>query len=354
VEGPVGAAQSAPADAQRVRLRPTVEVLPARDGDIYLLRPREADVVVRAPSAEERELIERLEAGSVPLADAAGARPLIDVGVVIPWTDPAVDAVDAERFSRQLPYLTELAGPGAQRKLRDAVVVVLGCGGLGTWILGALAAAGVGRFVLIDDDTVELSNLNRQILYREADLGRPKVEAAAEWIRGFDTRVEVTAHRRRMLGPNDLDELLEGASLLVLAADWPPHELGRWVNHACVAARLPFVTAGQQPPLLKAGPIYIPGQTACLACHEAWLAEQGPIYIELAEHRRRHPGTALTLGPASALIGGLVATDAMHLLAGAGPPATAGAAMLIDMRTLQVRWEPIARRADCGECSPLY
>jgi bacteriocin biosynthesis cyclodehydratase domain-containing protein len=338
----------------RVRLRPTVEVFPARDGDIYLLRPGEPDVVVRAPSAEDRELIERLAAGAVPLAEATRAQALIDAGLVIAWQEPAADALDAERFSRQLPYLTERAGPKAQQRLREASVVVLGCGGLGTWILGALASAGVGRFVLVDDDAVELSNLNRQILYREADIGRPKADAAADWLRGFDARIRVSVERRRVRGGGELGRLLAGAGLLVLAADWPPHELGRWVNAACVAARVPFVTAGQQPPLLKAGPIYIPGRTACLACHELWLQERGPMYAELAEHRRRRPERALTLGPASALIGGLVASDALQLLAAAGTPATAGAAMLVDMRTLDVRWERIEPRPDCDVCASLH
>jgi molybdopterin-synthase adenylyltransferase len=327
-----------------------IELFPTRDGDVYLLRPGEPDVVVRRPSAEDRVLLARLSAGPVPLSEAERARPLIDAGAVIDWTEPAVDALDAERFARQLPYLTERFGPEAQRRLRDARVVVLGCGGLGTWIAGALASAGVGHFVLVDDDTVSLSNLNRQILYRERDAGRAKVEAAQAWIGAFDSRIEVTARRARVRGADDVRGVLGGADLLVLAADWPPHELGRWVNAACVAARVPFVTAGQQPPLLKAGPTYIPGRTACFACHEAWLSQQAPLYAELAEHRRSAPSDAITLGPASALVGALVATDAMHLLAGAELPATAGAALLIDMPTLRIRREEIDRRPGCAAC----
>jgi bacteriocin biosynthesis cyclodehydratase domain-containing protein len=330
----------------RFRLLPTVELFPAAGGDVYLLRPGKPEIVVRSPSPADRALLERLAREPVPGTERIAA--LVEAGVVIPWRDPVADARQAERFSRQLPYLAEIAGAEAQQRLARARVAILGCGGLGTWILAALAAAGVGRFVLVDDDTVELSNLNRQVLYGERDVGRPKVEAAAAWVRGFDSAIEVAAEQRRVNGPEDAP--VDDVSLLVLAADWPPYELGRWVNRACVGSGVPFVTAGQQPPLLKAGPTYIPGVTACFACHEAWLTEQAPIYPELAEHRRRHPSEALTLGPASALVGGLVATDALHLLAGAGPPATAGTAILVDMRTLAVQRETIARRPDCPMC----
>ena len=97
-----------------------------------------------------------------------------------------------ERFDRQLPYFAEAGEPAAaQRRLAGSTVVVLGCGGLGTWALGALASAGVGRFVLVDDDTVELSNLNRQILYGVDDLGAAKVERAAAWLARFDPGAEV-------------------------------------------------------------------------------------------------------------------------------------------------------------------
>ena len=76
--------------------------------------------------------------------------------------------------------------------------MVLGCGGLGTWALGALASAGIGGFVLIDHDTIELSNLNRQVLYGEADLGQPKVDVAAAWLRRFDASLEVLTLSRRI------------------------------------------------------------------------------------------------------------------------------------------------------------
>jgi molybdopterin-synthase adenylyltransferase len=341
----------------RYRLRPSIEPFFAASGDVYLLRPGTSDEhVVQGPSDADRDLLARLAREPVPAPHggvvAARIAPLVAAGVVVrePSSAPLKPA-DAERFDRQLPYLAELGDPrDVQRRLRAARVVVLGCGGLGTWALGAMASAGIGNFVLIDDDTIELSNLNRQILYGEGDLGRPKVEVAAEWLRCFDASIEVLAVPRRVEGVGDLLSAVAGANALVLVADWPPYDLARWVNQACLTRGVPFVTAGQQPPLLKIGPTYIPGGGACLACHERQVRSEFPFYDELVESRRRDPPPATTLGPASGIVGTLLALEVMHLIAADEPPATHDRALLLDMRTLQARWEDIARDPACGAC----
>jgi molybdopterin/thiamine biosynthesis adenylyltransferase len=344
-------------DPPRYRLRPSIEPFFAASGDVYLLRPGTHDEhVVRAPSDEDRELLARLarEPIAAPPGGAIASRiaPLVAAGVVVPEASSAPLApTDAERFDRQLPYLAELGDPReVQRRLRAARVVILGCGGLGTWALGAMASVGIGSFVLIDHDTIELSNLNRQILYAEADLGRAKVAVAAEWVRRFDASIEVLTVSRRVEGPDDVAGVLAGADALLLVADWPPYDLARWVNEACVAHGLPFITAGQQPPLLKIGPTYIPGSGACLACHERAVRRDFPLYDELVERRRGNPPAATTLGPASGIVGTLLALEVMHLLATVRPPATHDRALLIDMRTLETRWERVERDPACAVC----
>jgi bacteriocin biosynthesis cyclodehydratase domain-containing protein len=343
------------------RLRPSIEPFFAASGDVYLLRPGTHDEhVVRAPSDEDRALLARLsrEPVAAPAGGVVASRiaPLVAAGVVmVEPSSPPLAPTEAERFDRQLPYLGELGDArDVQRRLRAGRVVVLGCGGLGTWALGAMASVGIGSFVLIDHDTIELSNLNRQILYREADLGQPKVTVAAEWLRRFDATIEVLTTPRRVEGPGDLGAAAAGADALVLVADWPPYDLARWVNEACLAQGLPFITAGQQPPLLKVGPTYIPGRGACLACHESAVRRDFPLYDELVERRRRDPPAATTLGPASGVIGTLLALEVMHLLAGPEPPATHDRALLLDMLTLETRWESIERDPSCTACAALH
>jgi bacteriocin biosynthesis cyclodehydratase domain-containing protein len=346
--------------ASRFRLRASLELFFASDGDAYLLRAGGGDeYVLRQPTAAERGLLRGLADGGVDIgpasAEAAMIAPLVQAGlaVVEPQLEP-LGTVDAQRFARQLPYLEDFGDPvEAQRRLRESSVAILGCGGLGTWTLGALACVGIGRFVLIDDDEVDLSNLNRQILYRTRDLGRPKVELARAWLAAFDPAIDVVAQRRRIGASSELREALSGCDALVLAADWPPYELNRWVNEACLTHGVPFISAGQQPPLLRIGPTHVPGRGACFACHEHHLRRDYPLYDELVDHRRQAASEAMTLGPASGTIGTLMAMEVMHLLLGHQPLATHDRALLLDMRTLAAHWAPVRIDPECKACRSL-
>jgi bacteriocin biosynthesis cyclodehydratase domain-containing protein len=347
-----------------LQLLPSVEVLPASDGALYLLRGGQ-DHVLRGASAGQRSALLALAAGPVTpaalhaLAGGEDLAPLLGLlrAHALLWErrDGELDATDRERFDRQLGYLAELGDPpdaeARQRRLRAARVHVVGCGGLGTWAAASLACLGVGRLVLIDDDVVALSNLNRQVLFREADVGRPKVEVAAAVLRAFDPALEVECRRQRVGSIADAADAVAGADLVIDVADHPPHALARWINAACVAAGVPHVTAGQAPPLLRIGPLYAPGGP-CLVCQERATARTHPHYDELTRHRELHPTPAVTLGPASAVIGGLLAMEALHLLAGEAAPATAGTAVLVDLATLEVRRERFSRDPTCPVCGP--
>jgi bacteriocin biosynthesis cyclodehydratase domain-containing protein len=363
VQGLVTADQGAPphGGAPRYRLRSSIEPFFADDGDVYLLRPGTGhEHVVRQPSADDRALLERLvrEPVEAPVDSTIAARlaPLVDAGIVLAEpTSPPLAPEEAARFDRQLPYLAELGDPHElQRRLRASSVTVIGCGGLGTWALGALASAGVGRLVLVDDDTVELSNLNRQIVYRAGDVGSRKVELSAAWVRAFDPTIDVAARVERIRGPEAVAAVLDGADALLVTADWPPYELVRWVNQACVERRVPFITCGEAPPVLKIGPTYAPGRSACFACHEHQLRRDYPLYEQLAGKRAADPRPATTLGPPSGVIGTLLALEVFHLLVDECHVATMDRALLLDMRTLETHWEAIERDPECEVCSSLY
>ncbi|MET9457283.1 ThiF family adenylyltransferase [Streptomyces canus] len=237
---------------------------------------------------------------------------------------------EEDRYSRGVPLLRwmDLAprtSPwDAQLRLRKARVLLIGVGGTGGHAAQALVASGVGHVHCVDPDVVELSNLNRQPLYRESDLGRPKVEAAVATLRALNSDVTVTGELREVARPEDLAELVAGSrqagrppggpppvraagrdaghrtsdgrpghagppsgtadgpgravssstpapalppspyDLLVLAAD-RPDAIRRWTNRVCLAAGLPWVDAGYRGPLVTAG-VYVPGQGACWEC----------------------------------------------------------------------------------------
>jgi bacteriocin biosynthesis cyclodehydratase domain-containing protein len=234
-----------------------------------------------------------------------------------------------------------------QLALRDATVVVLGAGGLGSWTMSGLACAGVGTIVAVDDDTVELGNLNRQILYRTADLGRHKVELAGEALRALNPEIEFVGVPRRVRSAGDVRSVAAGADFVVCTADWPAHEIGRWVNEACLELALPHISAGQFPPRVRVGPTFVPGRTACLACQEGAIRREFPLYDELVRHRQRAAPVAATLGAPSGLIGSLLSMEVIHWITGISEPATLGRGLVFDLRDFSSHWEPVEPDPQC-------
>lgn len=143
-----------------------------------------------------------------------------------------------DRFARHI-VLPEVGGAG-QARLVDSHVVLIGVGGIGSPALQYLAGAGIGRLTLIDDDVVEASNLQRQTIFTPADIGRPKVEAAAVWTQAFDPALTVTEHAVRITRDNAAS-LIAGADLVLDGCDNFSTRLA--VSDACVAAGISLTSA---------------------------------------------------------------------------------------------------------------
>jgi molybdopterin-synthase adenylyltransferase len=145
---------------------------------------------------------------------------------------------EVERYARQL-VLRDIGGPG-QQKLKAARVLVVGAGGLGAPLLQYLAAAGVGEIGILDDDAVSLSNLQRQVLYTSADIGKPKAACAADAIQRLNPHVAATPLAQRIDAAN-ARELVAGWDII---ADGSDNFATRYaVSDACFQARRPLVTA---------------------------------------------------------------------------------------------------------------
>ena len=149
----------------------------------------------------------------------------------------ALSGDQIERYARHL-LLREIGGPG-QQKLLAARVLIVGAGGLGSPAAHYLAAAGVGTLGLVDDDTVALSNLQRQIIHSTAAIGTPKTESAARAIAALNPDVSVIAHTRRLTA-DTAPELVAGYDLVLDGCD--NFETRFAVNDACLAARVPLIS----------------------------------------------------------------------------------------------------------------
>ncbi len=131
-------------------------------------------------------------------------------------TREPLTSLEIERYARHI-VLPEIGGAG-QQALKTARVLVVGAGGLGAPVLQYLAAAGVGTLGVVDDDTVSLSNLQRQVIHGTPDIGRPKVESAAEAITSLNPHVQAVAHKER-LGAGNADALLSAYDIVVDGSD---------------------------------------------------------------------------------------------------------------------------------------
>jgi molybdopterin/thiamine biosynthesis adenylyltransferase len=269
-----------------------------------------------------------------------------------------------ERYASNLAFFdafTSLSRPREelQDRLRHAHVLVLGAGGLGSAALMNLAGLGVGAVTVVDQDLVELRNFARQFTYTEAELGQPKADRVAAWLRAFDPTVHVVSFQRRVEAPQDVTDLLTGApetgrvDLVVSAID-EPDEVDRWVNEACVAAGVPFIRGG----LAYTQGLYWsvdPGRSACREClerHRLQLAEG--IDREAVDWPRviRQDRVNRAIGPVASVLGGLVAMEALRYLTGFVSPVSAGSYQLIDFATdCGVRTDAWAADPDCPVCA---
>ncbi|SEI03304.1 HesA/MoeB/ThiF family protein [Paracoccus alkenifer] len=236
---------------------------------------------------------------------------------------------ELDRYARHI-VLRELGGRG-QRRLRHSRVLVVGAGALGSPVLLYLAAAGVGRITVADDDTVGLSNLQRQVIFATADLGRPKVHAAAEALARLNPHVGVTPQPRRI---RDDDAALVGAHDLVIDGT-DSFESRRAINAACVAAGVPLLS-GSIAQWEGQVALYDPARGGpCLNC----LFPQPPA-----------PGLALScaeagvVGALPGVIGSTLALEAIKQLAGI-PDSGLGAGMRGQMLILDGLWGETRRIA---------
>ena len=236
-----------------------------------------------------------------------------------------LDEAELERYDRQM----RIRGFGleGQEKLKKARVAIVGLGGLGCPTALYLAAAGVGFLRLIDGGHVELSNLNRQVLYRDSDIGRPKAIAAAEKLREVNPHVRIEPLAAYLDEENALD-LLGGVDLVLDGLDnWRTRFI---VNEACVRLGIPFVHAGVRAFYGQVITI-VPGRGPCLRC----------IVKAVPPEERDVP----VIGATSAVIASIQVLEAIKLITGLGRPLI-GRLLILD--GLEMRFEEVLVRRDEG------
>lgn len=242
---------------------------------------------------------------------------------------------ELERYARHI-VLKEVGGAG-QLKLRRATVAIIGAGGIGSPAIQYLAAAGVGRLVVIDDDHVDLSNLQRQTLFGADDIGAPKVEAATAAVARLNLGVAVETHRTRIDATNARD-LIAGANVVLDGTDSFATRLA--VADAALALHIPLVSAavGQ-----------FEGQ---LGLFRGWEADK-PCYRCFVGGDPDRPETSCAeagvLGAMTGVLGSLAALEAMRAIIGFGED-SAGKLLLVDALAFRFRTLTLPKDPGCAAC----
>ena len=239
---------------------------------------------------------------------------------------------ELQRYGRQIIYPG--FGKKGQEKLKSANVLVAGVGGLGCAVSMYLAYAGVGHITIVDDDAVELSNLNRQMLHWEQDIGRNKTASAAAKLRKINSAIKITSVCKRITEGN-VDDIIKGADIVIDGLD---NFKTRFVlNGACVRNRVFFVHGGING-LLGQVTTIVPGETPCLAC----------IYPTLPEDE----GTIPVFGVTPALVASLQVMEAIKLIAGIGETLE-GRMLYFNGETMEFAYEDLAKDPKCSVCSAI-
>jgi molybdopterin/thiamine biosynthesis adenylyltransferase/rhodanese-related sulfurtransferase len=260
--------------------------------------------------------------------------PLVEIG-------PPLTPEEVRRYSRHL--LLPQIGEAGQRRLRNARVCVVGAGGLGTPVLLYLAAAGVGRLGIVDDDRVDMSNLQRQVIHGSADVGRLKVDSARDSVHRIDPGLDVALHPVRLNIAN-VDDVLSGYDLVIDGTDnFPTRYL---INDSCVRLGVPLVW----------GSVFqFDAQVAVF-----WGRPpqgSGALAVELRDLFPAPPPAGSVpscaeggvLGALCGQVGSVMATEAVKLITGAGAPLL-GRVLVLD--GLEGRWADIPLVADTTRSLP--
>ncbi len=238
---------------------------------------------------------------------------------------------EIDRYARHL-VLKEIGGAG-QMKLKAARIALVGMGGIGAPAALYLAAAGIGRLGLIDHDTVSLSNLQRQVLYATSDIDRPKVEAAADDLKGINPHTEYIAHNAQ-LTENNAAEILSAYDLVIDGCDNFPTRL--LVNRICQDRGVPLVSAALGR---WSGQLAVFDGSPCYQC----LVPDVPPDADTCER-------VGVVGALAGVMGSLAALEAIKVVTGAGT-ALKGQLMIFDGLTMQSRVVGLSQDPACPVCT---
>jgi molybdopterin-synthase adenylyltransferase len=235
--------------------------------------------------------------------------------------DPRLHTDEIQRYRRNENYFSWVdTTPRSQKfelqgRLKESSIAILGLGGSGSSVAMSLVAAGVGHVRCVDFDVVEISNLSRQLLYAEEDVGQPKVRSATRRLQSLNHHVRVEGLELCIGSVDDAVRCLEGVDFAVLCADKPNPEIQCWVSDAALRTETPWSICLYAGPMLASG-IFVPGATPCYRCLLATARRVSEYEAGMVGEVADGEGENAVIAPSSALTGHFGALEAIYFLTG--------------------------------------
>jgi len=258
-----------------------------------------------------------------------------------------------DRYSRHALYyaMEGLNHRDCQYFLKSKTVGLIGMGGVGSCVAMNLVAAGIGHLIITDGDIIELSNLTRQYLYTEKDIGRLKVDVAKERLNAINSDVIIDKIPLYFSDISLVEMVGKNSDFIFLSAD-KPYSVHQWLNNACIKHNIPYSNAGYIEGHGVVGPLFVPNITACYECYkdkgDFYKASDENLYqIELNKNYQ-----APAYGPLNAIISAIQSNEIIRYLTGNKKIATFGNRLVVDSRSYEVFFEEFSKNKFCKICNP--
>jgi molybdopterin/thiamine biosynthesis adenylyltransferase len=235
-----------------------------------------------------------------------------------------------------------------QKSLSDKKIGIVGCGGIGNLVSVNLATAGVNNFILCDEDDIETSNLSRQIMFSENDIGKQKVDQLAVAIKKRASFTNIKSIKKKILSPKDLIDFKE-CDLIIVSAD-----KGGVVNHVnqfCIENNVNYINVGYVNDIAVWGPLVIPGKTGCYACGDVEAGESKDENLQQLLSRINQEYQAPSIGPVNMLASSLASLDIVKHLTGMPDIHSLNKRVGLWTNTLKFETQDCSKNPNCRVCS---
>lgn len=284
---------------------------------------------------------------------------LLDSFGVLENTDVSQETVNEERYKTNLKYFSfysrlKTSSYKMQLKLNQATVALFGIGGSALTALN-LVGMGIGKIMLIDYDCIEESNLSRQLLYAEENIGSLKIEVAEKKLKEINRDIEIKTYNMMVTNAEDIDDIVAQADIVINSIDTPPIQAARWVNYACMKNNKILVQGG-----LTAHSIVLDVFTRKTGCYDCFLLSSMAKDEDFSDQLKyvtneKFNNFNTSFAPNVSLLSGLISSEVGRILAGYHKPLIEDKCLSLNLSDLSINYINDHKRVEkCPTCGGLH